>query len=46
MRKIFKINIIILALILIVYPISEHSVKGKIALINSLAMHHYKSFTN
>lgn len=46
MRKIFKINIIILALILIVYPISEHSVKGKMSLINSSAMHHYKSFTN
>ncbi|MDE5557219.1 MAG: hypothetical protein K2J32_05930 [Ruminococcus sp.] len=38
--------LIILTLILIVYAISEHSVKGKIALINSSAMHHYKSFTN
>jgi len=50
MKKFFKRSIIVfsivLTLILIVYAISEHSVRGKIDLINSSAMHHYNSFTN
>ncbi len=50
MKKYFKRSVIVfsivLTLILIVYAISEHSVRGKIALINSSAMRHYNSFTN
>lgn len=46
LKRSIIIFFIILTLILIVYPISEHSVKGKMSLINSSARHHYKSFTN
>lgn len=46
MKKIIIIFSVVSALILPLYAISEHSIKGKIALINSAAMHHYNSFTN
>ena len=46
MKKIIIIFSVILALTLIMYAISEHSTKGQIALINTLTMHHYNSFTN
>ena len=50
MKKIFKRSIIIFLIILtlmsVLYEISEHNVKARIALINSSAMHHYNSFTN
>ncbi|MDE6666463.1 MAG: hypothetical protein K2K14_09845 [Ruminococcus sp.] len=46
MKKIIIIFSVVSALILLLYAISEHSIKGKISSINSSAMIHYKSFTN
>ncbi|MBD5158776.1 MAG: hypothetical protein HDT23_00820 [Ruminococcus sp.] len=46
MKKIITVFSVVLTLMLIIYPISEHSIKGKIASINSLARIHYNSFTN
>lgn len=45
--KIACLFLFIFSLVLIfVYVLSEHSIKGQISLINSTAMHHYNSFTN
>lgn len=46
MKKIIIVFSVVLTLMLLIYPISEHSIKGKIALINSLARIHYNYFTN
>lgn len=50
MKKIFKNSIFIFLIILIsnftLYIVSVHHKKGQISSINSMAMHHYNSFTN
>lgn len=46
MKKIIIIFSVIAVLILQLYAISEHSVKGEISSVKSSAMHHYRTFTN
>ena len=50
MKKILKSSIfmffIILTSIFMLYVVSVHNKKGQISSINSMAMHHYNSFTN